>query len=295
MQKISKDNIIYAMCASNAPVMRVQPMSQVCFEVVDAFGGQITSEDAKFDGLDWSRINPATGPVYVETADVGDILSVRIDRIDVAQSGAVVCGKGMGVMGHVLEKNYIKIIEIKSDIAIFSDEIHMPINKMIGVIGVAPAGDAVPCGVPCLHGGNMDCKEIREGATVLLPVNVPGALLAMGDLHAVMADGEVGISGLEVSGLVTVTIDVIKGKNWPLPMIVNDSHVMTLASHADLDVAVEMAVENMVDYMQSLGFDKYDAVMLCSLAGDVQICQVVDPKKTARVSISHNVLQMRPL
>jgi amidase len=143
----------------------------------------------------------------------------------------------------------------------------------------------------------MDCKEVREGATVLLPISVPGALLAMGDIHAVMADGESGVSGVEVPGCITVTVDVIKadvikGQNLPLPMITNDSHVMTLASHVDLDIAVEMAVANMVEYLQTAKVvdSPYDAAMLVSLAGDVQICQVVDPKKTIRVNIPKSLL-----
>ena len=163
---------------------------------------------------------------------------------------------------------------------------------MIGVIGTAPAGEDIPNGVPDYHGGNMDCKEIREGATLLLPVNVPGALLAMGDLHAVMADGEIGVSGLEVNGAVTVTVDVIKGKSLPLPMILNATHHMTLASHEDLDVAVEMAVANMVEYLTNeKSISQEDAVMLVSLVGDVRICQVVDPKKTVRVEFPVGLLQ----
>ena len=138
----------------------------------------------------------------------------------------------------------------------------------------------------------MDCKEVREGATLFLPVNVPGALLAMGDLHAVMADGEIGVTGVEVSGLVTVTVDVIKGQKLPTPMIENHSHMMTLASHVDLDIAVDMAVENMVKYLTEFkGFSIENAVMLTSLVGDVRICQVVDPKKTIRVEMPKKVLQ----
>ena len=283
MKKVSRDNCIYAMDPKNAPVLHISPGEKVLFETWDALEGQIKTDDEGFDGLDWSRVNPATGPVYVDEAEMGDILSVRIDKIEVESPGVVICGKGMGVMGSVLEGHATKVIPIVGDMAHFSDTIHLPLNKMIGVIGTAPKDQAIPCGVPDYHGGNLDCKEIKEGATLLLPVNVPGALLAMGDLHAVMADGEIGVSGVEVSGSVTVTIDIIKGKDWPLPMIINDNYVMTLASHEDLDIAVDMAVANMVKYLQEAGFSPYDATMLISLIGDVQICQVVDPKKTIRV------------
>lgn len=288
MKKIARDSCIYYMSSDNEPVLHVSPGEQILFETWDALHGK-----AKFDeaGLETMDFNPAAGPVYVDGAEAGDILSVRIDKIEVESKGVVVCGKGMGVMGSVLTDNVSKEIEIVDNMAHFSDKIRLPLNKMIGVIGTAPSGEPIPNSTPDYHGGNMDCKEVREGATVLLPVSVPGALLALGDLHAVMADGEVAISGLEISGSVVVTIDVIKGKNWPLPMITNDSHIMTLASHEDLDTAVDMAVANMVKYLEGEGFlDAYDATMLISLAGDVRICQVVDPKKTIRVEIPRRVI-----
>jgi len=294
MHKVSKDTIVYAMSAQNKPVLHVEPGAQVQFETWDALHGQVKSADKGFDGLDWSRVNPATGPVYISGAQAGDILSVKIDKIDVAQTGVVICGKGMGVMGASLQGSAIKIIPIKNDVAHFSDSVQLPLNKMVGVIGVAPKRGEITNGMPDLHGGNMDCKEIREGATVLLPVNVLGALLAIGDLHAVMADGEIGVSGLEVSGSVTVTVDIIRGKDLPLPMIFGETHVMTLASDADLDAAVETATANMVSYLtKTEGFAVEDAVMLISLAADVRICQVVDPKKTVRVEFPKKYLRKR--
>lgn len=284
MQTVPKDAVVYAMSALNAPVLRVASGERVLFETWDALHGQLMPGGKGFDGLDWGRINPASGPVYINGAEPGDVLAVRIERIDVAEQGVVICGKDMGVMGHILEENTVRIVPIKGDVAHFGD-LRLPLNKMVGVIGTAPAaGEEIPCGVPDYHGGNMDCKEVREGAVVLLPVNVPGALLALGDVHAVMADGEIGVSGLEVSGKVAVSVEVLKGKDLPLPMIKNDSHVMTLASHEDLDKAVDMAAANMVRLLTKFGGLKTeDAVMLTSLVADVRICQVVDPKKTVRI------------
>jgi len=291
MHKVSKETVVYAMSAKNKPVLHVNPGETVMFETWDALQGQVKSADGGLTGLDWSRVNPATGPVYINGAEPGDVLSVKIEKIDIADTGVVVCGQGMGVMGAHLEGVSVKIMPIADGYAQFSDKIRLPINKMVGVIGVAPAEGEIPCGVPDYHGGNMDCKEVKEGATLLLKVNVPGALLAMGDLHAAMADGEIGVAGLEVSGAVTVTVDVIKGKDLPLPMIMNDEYIMTLASDEDLDIAADMAVANMVDYLvKSKGFTAHDAVMLISLAADVRICQVVDPKKTVRVEFPRGLL-----
>lgn len=289
MKKVAKEDCIFAFSPNNQPVLTVSPGEQVHFELWDALCGQYETDETKA-AFDWERVNPATGPVYIEGAEEGDILSVTINKINIAPHGVALCGKGMGVMGNVLEKTASRKIAIEGNEAIFSEKIRLPLNKMIGVIGTAPKDEDIRCGVPDHHGGNMDCKEITEGATVYLPVYVKGALLAMGDLHAVMADGEIGVTGVEVSGSVIATINVIKAKKMPLPMLENDLFIMTLASHVDLDVAVEMAVANMVEYLEHQGFDKYDATMLISLIADVRICQVVDPKKTARVEFPKKYL-----
>ena len=296
MHKITRDKVISAMSGENTPVCFADPGALIEFETEDALHGQVKNPDDGFDSLDWSRVNPATGPVFVNGANPGDVLSVYIQKIQVADTGVVFCGKGMGTLGNILEGSSTKVVAIEGNVAHFSDTVKLPLNKMIGVIGVAPAEGSIPCGAPDFHGGNMDCKEIKEGATLLLPVNVPGGLLAIGDLHAVMADGEIGVTGIEVAGSVTVRIDLIKNKTLPLPMLLNDTHVMTLASDVDLDIAVDMAVENMVKYLATEeDFDIYDAVMLTSLVGDVKICQVVDPKKTVRVEFPKKYLKNKLL
>ena len=286
MQKVSRDTVIYHMNAQNPPVLYADPGATLLFETRDAGDGQIKTGKEAYDSPVKERANPATGPVYINGAQPGDILSVCIHKIETAERGYMRCGKGKGVLGQDLEGGAIKIIHIKDDMAYFSEDIKIPLNKMIGVIGTAPAEGSFSCIEPGLHGANMDCKEITEGAQVLLPVNVPGALLALGDLHAVMADGESGVSGLEVVGNVTLTVDVIKGKNLPLPMVITPVHVLTIASHEDLDIATKTAVANMTRYLhENHGFELYDAIMLISLAGDVKICQLVNPLKTARVEM----------
>jgi len=292
MFKVSKEQSIYSMSQANEPVLRIPAKSQIEFETNDCFCGQIKSENDKFDGLNWSRINPATGPVYIEGAEPGDILCVKIDKIDVADTGVVVTGKDMSVVGGLLDDYTIKIVPIENDLAVFSDKIHLPLNKMIGVIGVAPKDEPIACGAPDYHGGNMDCKEITEGVTLHLPVNVPGALLALGDLHAVMADGEVGATGIEIAGKVKVSVDIIKNKPLPSPMLFTDTHIMTIASHVDLDEAVNMAVLHMAEYLkEETAADMAEVAMLISLTGDVQICQVVDPKKTIRVAFPKSLFE----
>jgi amidase len=155
---------------------------------------------------------------------------------------------------------------------------------MVGVIGTAPVEGAILNGTPGPHGGNMDCTLIAEGSTVYLPVEVPGALFGLGDLHAVMGDGEVLICGVEMAGWVRVRLDVLKGRSLPLPLVENEELVATIHSGEDLDLAAQGAIENMARLLtETVGLALNEAGMLMSAVGQLRICQVVDPLKTCRM------------
>ncbi|GMA58275.1 hypothetical protein GCM10025858_27780 [Alicyclobacillus sacchari] len=178
------------------------------------------------------------------------------------------------------------MIPIENGEAVFAKNLRLPLRPMIGVIGTAPKGSAIPCGTPGDHGGNMDCTRIAQGARLLLPVNVPGALFALGDLHAAMGDGEVGVSGIEIAGKVTVALHVWKEAHWPHPMVVDDEHIMTIASDETLDAAANRAVKHMASLLaQESSITPADAIMLLSAAANLRVCQIVDPLKTARVEL----------
>ncbi|WP_232697642.1 acetamidase/formamidase family protein [Brevibacillus daliensis] len=291
MHRVSNKHLIYAMSPKNEPVLTVEAGSVVTFETCDCFEDQIQSADVVFNELDWNRVNPATGPVFVEGAEPGDILAVEIQKIKIGTQAVMVTGPNLGVLGSVLTENIVKVIPV-TDNHVQLDSFSIPLNPMIGVIGTAPKEGSISCGTPDMHGGNMDCKQMREGTTLLLPVNVPGALFALGDLHAAMADGEASVCGAEIAGEVTVKLTVIKGKKWPLPMAVNQEHVMTIVSHKELDVAADQAVIHMVNFLHDeYHVPKADAISLISLAGDVRICQIVDPLKTARVELPIQYLE----
>lgn len=262
MHRIHKEHIIYAMSPENNPCIEVEIGSRLVFETYDCFENQIDSEDVVFQELDWNRINPATGPVHIKGAEPGDILVVTIEKIKIAEQGVLTTGANLGVMGDELNENTVKIVPIHNGHVSFSNELQIPINPMIGVIGTAPKEESISCGTPHDHGGNMDCKEIKEGTTLLLPVNVPGALLALGDLHAAMGDGEIGVSGVEVAGEVTVTVQIIKEKTWPIPMAIQKEKIMTIASEKLLDDAASRAVRNMVTFLhEELEMSKADATL----------------------------------
>ncbi|MEA4901307.1 acetamidase/formamidase family protein [Desulfitobacterium sp.] len=294
MYRIKRNQIIYAMSALNQPVQRVEDGATVLFETCDCFENQIKSTDTDFETLDWNRINPATGPVYVQGAQPGDILKVTIEKIGIADHGVMMTGPDVGMIGDRLTQNAIRLIPIRDSKAVYEGKVELPLKPMIGVIGTAPAGDPVSCGTPGEHGGNMDCTIIGEGTTLYLPVNVPGALLAMGDLHAVMGDGEVSVCGLEVQGEVTVTVSVLKDCQLPLPLAKTAFSVYVIASANTLDEAVLDATRNLVDLLTTMThgtFNEYDAINLLSLAGNLQVCQVVDPLKTVRFELNLHYLK----
>ena len=162
---------------------------------------------------------------------------------------------------------------------------------MIGVIGTAPADEAVATGTPSFHGGNMDCKRIGTGSVLYLPVNVEGALLAMGDLHAVMSDGEVCVCGAEIAGKVTVRVSVVNGRPLPLPFLVTESHAMAIYSAEGVEDAAHGATLNMRTFLiDQCKLAEYEAGMLLSLTGDLRICQIVDPNKTCRMELPLSIM-----
>ena len=289
---IPASHLIYAMSAENPPALRVADGSRVRFETCDCFTDQIRQPGDTFEQLDWNRINPATGPLYVEGAAPGDTLRVHIHRIDLNAQAVLATLPGAGVAGARLAAGRIDFVPVAEEHVVLFDRVHLPRQPMIGVIGTAPAGEAVSCGTPDIHGGNMDTKIIGAGTTLLLPVNVAGALLAMGDLHAAMGDGEVGISGLEIRGVVEVEVRVIKGRPYPLPLAVTADACHTIASAPTLDEAAAMATLMTTDLLCTHGgLDTNRAIALQSIAGDVHICQMVDPNRTCRFTLPRAVCE----
>ena len=289
--KIPKDRMVYAMSRDNVPVATVNSGSEVLFETCDCFSDQITSAETVFNELDWQRINPATGPVYIVGAEPGDALKVTIKKITLtSQQAVMVTAPQLGVIGDELSAPQVTIVPIEQGHAIMPGNVRVPLNPMVGVIGVAPAGKAISCGTPDSHGGNMDCKMITAGSTLWLPVNVPGALFALGDLHAAMGDGEVSVCGLEVPGEVLVELTVVKNRQLPLPMLENNETIFTLASAVTLDDAAALAARNMAHFIaDNTSLMLAEAINILSIAGDLQICQVVDPLKTCRYALPKSV------
>ncbi|WP_347862329.1 acetamidase/formamidase family protein [Salimicrobium sp. PL1-032A] len=275
----------------NEPAFHISSGEQVVVHTYDCFENQIQKESTEMDTLDWNRINPATGPIHVEGAQPGDVLKVRIDNIDLGDQGVMLTGPDLGVMGHRMEDFQVKVLPIENGKVVFDDKLSLPLNPMIGVIGVTPEGEGVNCGTPYAHGGNMDTKRITTGATLYFPVFQPGALLALGDLHAAMGDGEISVSGVEIPAEVTLTTEVLKTESLDYPMLEDEEGIATIVSKETLDEAVDTAVEMMIDrILPHVDMTTSELTMLMSAAGQVEVSQVVDPLKTARFFVPRYIL-----
>ena len=292
MLVIERSSSVLNMSPNNKPAARAKDGDTVVFETFDCFSNQIRSNDQLFSSVGWDKINPATGPLFVEGADVGDILRVEILDIELDSQGVMTIAPKLGALGEFIDAEVTRIVPLVNGKAVFSDVLSLDLSPMIGVIGTAPKTEEIPTGTPGEHGGNMDNKRIGKGALVYLPVNVTGGMLSMGDMHAVMGDGEIVLCGVEVCGRITVKVDVIKGKDVPLPLVVRDGDLMAVASAKTLDEAAKMAVKNMFLFLRQelkMGID--EAGMLLSIAGDLRICQIVDPLMTARMELPLWILE----
>ncbi|NLJ77983.1 MAG: formamidase, partial [Tissierellia bacterium] len=263
----------------------------------DCFFQQINNEEQVLSEIDYERLNPATGPIYIEGAQPGDILKIKIIDIEVADKGVAAVVPGEGALGDQVKKSIIRVLDIEDGWVIF-DEVRLPIRPMIGVIGVAPADEDGEWATesPWKHGGNMDTTDIKAGSTLYFPVNQEGALLALGDCHAIMGDGEICFTGLEVPAEVTLGIDIIKDKAIKWPLVETDEHTMVIASGDDLEDAVYEATNQAVSHLEGgLEVEWEDAYILASLSVDLKISQVVDPKMTVRAAIPKHVISTERL
>ncbi len=286
--KITTDKVFYSFCDKNEPAVKVDVPVNLDFETMDCFGNQLRNPEDVMEEIDWDRINPATGPVYINGAQPGDALKVTINSIKLNEKGTVCCLTDEGTLGSWIEGSHTRVSSVSDGMVHYEAanglRVDIPIKPMIGVIGVAPAdGMDINTGTPGKHGGNMDTTMIGEGVTLYFPVATEGALFGFGDLHAVMGDGEIGVSGLEIPADVNVTLDVIKGKAPEYPVLETAEHLAVIVSKPTVDEACQRATELMQQMIaERTDLDLPDIVMLMSLLGDLQICQIVDPEKTVR-------------
>lgn len=232
-----------------------------------------------------------TGPVFVQGADSGDVLEVRIKRIDLVMPYAC---NSFGGRGGFLPEDFgysrTKIIRFDTTrmIGKFSDSVEIPLRPFFGSMGVAPPASMgrVNSAPPGIHAGNLDNKELVAGTTLFIPVHTKGALFEIGDGHAAQGNGEVDITALETSLRGHLQLVVRKDMKLTWPRAETPTHWIAMGIDKDLTQATKIAVREAIALLQSVkGLSKDDAYMLVSTACDLNITQLVDQTVGVHVMI----------
>jgi len=239
-----------------------------------------------------------TGPIFIEGAEPGDTLEVRIQKIRIATPYA---SNGFSPQRGVLPptdfvRGRTKIIplDLKRNVAIFSDKVEIPLRPFFGSMGVAPpeAMGRINSGPPGIHAGNLDNKDLVEGTTLFIPVHVKGALFEAGDGHAGQGNGEVDITAMETSLVGTFQFIVRKDLHLKGPRGETPTHWIAMGLDPDLDQATINATRDAIDFLVTeKGLSREDAYALCSVAVDFNITQAVDGTKGVHAMIPKSIFR----
>lgn len=292
--------------SSAEPVARLKPGDILDTNTLDCFGNAIKKPG---DTLSMTKgDNPLTGPFYIEGAEPGDTLAVKILDLEVdGDQGIGAFAPGFGAINAtnytpmlappLPEKIWFYPIDHAANTATFQAldskfSVKIPLRPFFGCLGVAPAGgEARSSIVPAEFGGNMDSPEASAGNTVYLPVNAPGGLLYMGDGHAAMGDGEVAGTAIEVPLRARVRISVIKGQKISWPRFENDDAIMTVGAYRPLDDCVRIAFTELVSWIhRDYGLSELDAYELLSKVARIHLNEMVDPNYVVVASIEKKYL-----
>jgi amidase len=274
MQRVTRDKLAVVFDRRLPPVATVKPGEVFVVETDDCrTGATRTPETTTPEFLlamrerGWHG-NPVTGPIYVEGAEPGDALAVTIHDIACDDLGFMPYWPFLFHMEDFFDLPRTELVEIRDGHVHLDGVPPIPVRPMIGTIGVAPALEAIASGGMGAHAGNLDAEEVRAGSTIHLPVFVPGALLALGDAHAVQSDGELG--SVEMRSVVTLSCEVIKGrgKKLPCPRIVTADEIVAVGLGRPLEEALRSALRAMILWLEAdYGLSKHQAYLLIGAAG----------------------------
>ena len=274
-KELKLGKLYYEISRHNPPALTIRPGETVVVETEDAFSGQVRKPGDRRDTEAMPYGNPQSGPIYVEGAEKGDTLAVRIERIVPRLGQAATRTGGPGGLGEYLGLEVphgTRICPIRDGKVWWSETVAIPYEPMIGTIGTAPEMGVPTTGPAGPHGGNMDLKEVTEGNTVYLPVYVPGALLHLGDVHANQGHGELCGTALEMPAVVTITVDLIKGKAIQRPRIRSSREMMAVATGTPMEASVRQAYADLILWMEEeYGLDRWAGYNLCTQVGRISV------------------------
>lgn len=281
---LSADQTHARFSAAIEPVLRVASGAVIEAHTEEASDGQLTPSSTAADLADVSfdPIHPLTGPVYVEGADPGDVLVVKLHEVEVGDWGWSAVVPGFGFLSDRFEEPFLKTYRFQpgDSVVDVGHGFRLPLRPFPGVVGVAPATDSMLSTIPPrVNGGNLDDRDIVAGTTLYFPVLVEGALFSLGDGHAAQGDGEVSGTAIEAPLRVRYQVWVIDDPEHPVPetQYMNDDVYAVTAFGETIDEATRKAVGYMVDYLQRVhGVPGTEAYVLASTAAHLKIAEVVD-------------------
>lgn len=285
---------IYEFTPDLEPITEVDPGSNVTIETRDSLDGAVQSDDEVIETIP-EEVNAATGPVAVAGATPGDVLRVEIEEIRLAEeAGRVITIDGFGLLDGKpgIEAPRTRMTPVDGGSLSF-DGIDVPVDPVIGTIGVAPREESYTTLVPHDHGGNLDTTDMTAGNVAYFPVFQDGAMLAMGDCKAAMADGEMCGTGAEIATEIDLTVDVIEepAADIERPVVETPDAWKTLASAETMEEACQLANRDAIELLAAEhGFEPTEAYMFSSLVGGLEISQVVDPLVTVRNAVPKEYL-----
>ena len=278
-----------------APAFRVKPGDALRLWSDDAFGGVLRSvDDLSASKVDLSAVNPQTGPFYVEGAQPGDTLVLHLVSLEPARDWGASAAipffgsltstdRTVSLQAPLADTTWIYEIDRDRDVVPFAarhsdHRIDLPLEPMLGTVGVAPAGGEVRSSlVPERFGGNMDTPQMRAGTTVYLGVNVEGALFSIGDGHYRQGEGEACGTAVEGAMTTTLIVELIKGRAPGWPRLEDDTHVMTVGSSRPMEDSWRIASAELVHWVaEMLGLHPLDAYQLVSQISQAPVANVVD-------------------
>ncbi|WP_058991499.1 acetamidase/formamidase family protein [Haloarcula sp. CBA1127] len=291
-----KDGHVYEFAPNMEPLYTAADGESLTFETIDSLNKAVQSDADLMDAIP-EEVNAATGPVAVEGATPGDVLKVEIEDVRVNEDlGRVITAPGFGLLQdhENIEHPATRVTEITNDGTSLSfKDMEIPVDPVIGTIGVATSEEAMSTLTPHDHGGNLDTTAMTTGTTAYFPVFQDGAMLAMGDSKAAMADGEMCGTGAEIGTEIDVTVSVIADAAVDLerPLVDTGDAWKTIASAETMEDAVKMANEDLIKLLAAEhDYTLTDAYLFSSLVGGLEISQVVDPLVTVRNSIPNEYL-----
>ncbi|MGC8487933.1 MAG: acetamidase/formamidase family protein [Clostridia bacterium] len=269
------------------PALQVPSGTTIQLDTNDASGGQLsrTSTSRDLVHLDFAGVNPVTGPILVDGAEPGDVIRVTIIDIEVGGWGWTANIPGFGLLADKFPDPHLVLAHRAGSFIIMDTGVRLPTSPFVGTIGLAPAEPGPHALIPPRRvGGNLDTRFVAPGARLYLPVEVAGGLLSVGDCHACQGDGEVCGTAVEVAASVTLRVDLVKDRSLKFPMLethpVSDRRgpaIVTMGVGPDLMTAARDATEGMIEEIgRRTRLSPVDAYLLCSVAGDLKIQEVVD-------------------